>query len=353
MMVRTFALLLTVVMWCGHALADDNELSESPVRLGDEYWVRSEVFQQQRRVQVYLPSSYRTSQAHYPVLYLLDGDAYYLSVAGIVRQLGESSGRIPETIVVSIPNVARAQELAAPLRKPKPDEAPYAADRFLRFLKQDLIPWVDTQYRTQPFRIIVGHSLSGLFTLYTFLNAPETFNAYLALSPALWWDEEALVQEAPAKLRALRSAKATRFLYLSAGHESVEITEPTARMARLLEQIQPPGLRWRYDYLANENHMSSHLPSTYAGLQMVFSDLQVPDAVLLSQGLAGVESHYAGLQRIYGFELRPSHAMLSWMGSFLYQQGRQEEGAAFYRRAEQLYPNHPPLMHDWPARPLQ
>jgi hypothetical protein len=112
-------------------------------------------------------------------------------------------------------------------------------------------------------------------------------------------------------------------------------------------------LRWRYDYLANETHMSSHLPGTIAGLQMVFADLQVPDAMLLSQGLGGVESHYAGLQRIYGFELRPSQAMLSWMGSFLIQQGREEQAAPFFRRAAQLYPNHPPLMRDWPARPLQ
>ncbi|WP_129780680.1 alpha/beta hydrolase [Peristeroidobacter soli] len=350
MMVRAFTLLLTLAIWGGLALA---EADDSPIRVGDEHWVRSEVFKQQRRVQVYLPSSYGTSQARYPVLYLLDGDAYYLSVAGIVRQLGESSGRIPETIVVAIPNVARAQELAPPKRKPKADEARYDADRFLQFLEQDLIPWVDAQYRTEPFRIIVGHSRGGLFTLYTFLNAPDTFNAYLALSPALWWDDQALVQEAPAKLRALKAGKATRFLYLSAGHESVEITEPTARMARLLGQSQPAGLRWRYDYLANENHMSSHLPSTYAGLQMVFADLQVSDAALLSQGLAGVESHYAGLQRIYGYPLRPSRAMLSWMGNFLDQQGRPEQAAAFYRRAEQLYPNHPPLMRDWPARPLQ
>jgi predicted alpha/beta superfamily hydrolase len=349
----SFALLLSLALWFDHAVAAENELADSPVRLGDEYWVRSEVFQQQRRVQVYLPSSYGTSQARYPVLYLLDGDVYYVSVAGTVRMLSESSGRIPEMIVVSIPNVAREHELGPALRKPKPDEEPYVADRFLRFLKQDLIPWVDARYRTQPFRLLVGHSRTGLFTLYTFLNSPDTFNAYLALSPALWWDDEALLQEAPAKLRTLKPGKATRFLYLAAGHESVEITEPTGRMARLLEQTRLPGLRWRYDYLANENHMSSHLPGTIAGLQMVFADLQVPDATLLSQGLAGVESRYAGLQRVYGFELRPSHAMLSWMGSFLIQQGREEEAAAFFRRAEQLYPNHPPLMRDWPARPLQ
>lgn len=350
MMVRAFALLLSVLIWGGSVTAAD---SDNSIRVGEEHWVRSQVFKQQRRVQVYLPSSYQTSQARYPVLYLLDGDAYYLSVTGTVRMLSESSGRIPEMIVVSIPNVDRAHELTPPVRKPKPNKEPYLADKFLRFLKQDLIPWVDAHYRTQPFRLLVGHSRTGLFTFYTFLNSPDTFDAYLALSPSLWWDDGALVKEAPEKLRAMKPGKATRFLYLAAGHESVEITEPTGRLAQLLELSRPPGLRWRYDYLASENHMSSHLPGMLAGLQMVFADLQVPDATLLSHGLAGAESHYAGLQRIYGFELRPSHAMLSWMGSFLSQQGREEEAVAFFRRAEQLYPDHPPLMRDWPARPLQ
>src|SRR5207245_2841165 len=136
---------------------------------------------------------------------------------------------------------------------------------------------------------------------------------------------------APEKLRALRPGRAMRFLYLSAGRESTEITEPAARVAKILEKVRPSGLQWQYEYLAKENHMSSHLPSTYAGLQMVFADLQVPDAVILSQGLAGVETHYAALKRKYGFDLRPSHAMLSWMGGFLEQQGRPKDAATFFR----------------------
>src|SRR5688500_7332142 len=111
----SFALLLSVAIGFGQAAAAEDGPAASPVRLGDEYWVRSQVFQQQRRVQVYLPSSYGTSQARYPVLYLLDGDVYYVSVAGTVRMLSESSGRIPEMIVVSIPNVARERELGPPL----------------------------------------------------------------------------------------------------------------------------------------------------------------------------------------------------------------------------------------------
>jgi predicted alpha/beta superfamily hydrolase len=344
---------LAALLPARQATAIESAVSPTPVITGEELWVPSKVFQLQRRVQIYLPSGYERSKARYPVLYLLDGDAYYTAVAGMVRNLSESSGRIPEMIVVSIPNVDRSHELAPAVRNPKPGEAPFLAHQFHQFLKDDLIPWVDANYRTEPFRILVGHSRGGLFSLYTLLNWPDTFQAYLALSPALWWDDEQIMQDMDTKLRAVRAGRAMRFLYLSAAHESVEISRPAARVAKLLEQIRPAGLQWSYEYMAKENHMSSHLPGTLAGLQSVFADLQVPDAVILSQGLPGVEKHYAGLKAKYGFELRPSFAMLMWISGFLDQQGNPAEAAKFTRRAQDLYPDHAPLMRDWPARPLQ
>ena len=345
--------VLLAMLPASYALAADSGALSSVVTTGEELWVSSRVFQQQRRVQVYLPSGYHLSQAQYPVLYLLDGDVYYTAVAGMVRLLSESSGRIPEMIVVSIPNVARARELAPPLHNPKPGDEVFAADVFQRFLAEDLIPWVEARYRTEPFRILVGHSRGGLFALHTLLNSPDTFDAYLALSPALWWDDENILRDAVEKLRALRPGRSQRFLYLAAAHESVEIIRPTARAAKLLRQTRPAGLQWKHEYLANENHMSSHLPGTLAGLQWVFAGLQVPDAVILSQGLAGVEKHYAALHAQYGFELQPSYAMLAWVAGFLDQQGRASEAQKFLKRANELYPAHPPLMRDWPALPLQ
>ncbi len=244
-------------------------------------------------------------------------------------------------------------ELAPPLRKPKLDEEPYVADRFLQFLKQDLIPWTEAQYRTQPFRILVGHSLTGLFTLHTFLNSPDTFNAYLALSPALWWDDEALMQEAPGKLRALQPGQATRFLYLAAGHESVEITEPTGRWHGSWSKLSCPD-GWRYDYLPEaKSHVESSAGHYRRVCRWCSPICKCRTQRCCRKGWPVSSRITPGCNESADSKLRPSHAMLSWMGSFLIQQGREKEAAPFFERAAQLYPNHPPLMRDWPARPLQ
>jgi predicted alpha/beta superfamily hydrolase len=348
--VGTIAVFLAALAWSAVIAAGDTGLT--PVMTGTEVWVPSTVFHEQRRIQISLPSDYGVTQGHYPVLYVLDGDAYFTYVAGLVRLMSESSGRIPEMIVVSIPNVARERELAPPLQHPTTANEIYTADVFHRFLQEDLLPWVEGHYRTEPFRLLIGHSRGGLFAFYSLLNWPETFDAYLALSPAIWWDDERWVREAPARLRALQAGPHARFLYLSAGHESKQITGPAGRVARILRQAPPAGLRWRYDYLPRENHMSSYVPSAYEGLQMVFADLQVPEAVILAKGLTGVDAHYARLASEYGFPIQPSSAMLSWMGSFLEQQERPKQAATFFQRAAARFPQQPKLLRDWETQPL-
>lgn len=54
-------------------------------------------------------------------------------------------------------------------------------------------PATTTAIRTRPYRILVGHSRGGLFAVDTFVEQPELFNAYVAISPSLWWENMALI----------------------------------------------------------------------------------------------------------------------------------------------------------------
>ena len=63
------------------------------------------------------------------------------------------------------------------------------ADRFLEFIDGELKPWVNENFRTEPFEILGGHSFGGLFAVHVMLNRPDSFDAYIAVSPSLWWDD--------------------------------------------------------------------------------------------------------------------------------------------------------------------
>jgi predicted alpha/beta superfamily hydrolase len=53
---------------------------------------------------------------------------------------------------------------------------------------------IDRTYRSRPYRVLVGHSLGGLFAVYALMTRPDVFQGYIAISPALWWDDQSLVK---------------------------------------------------------------------------------------------------------------------------------------------------------------
>jgi len=329
---------------CGFAWAAGQLAAQGPSRvsatpeitIGRNISVWSEILGESRPLQIHLPSSYDRSRDSYPVLYLLDGDRNFHHVTGIVEFLSES-GRIPEMIVVAIPNTDRARDLTPPA----PGAAVGiggAADVFLRYLTEELARWVETNYRTEPFRVLMGHSRGGLFAIYTLLNRPQAFTAYIAASPALWWNDRAIIKGARARLKEI---PAPRFLYVTAGHESRTITESVAELVRVLDEGAAAGLEWRYRVLEQDNHYTTPHATVYQGLESIFSGWQVPESTILATGLKGVEAHYATVSRKYGFQVRPPKGMMAWVGDYLLQQDRPDEALAVRRRNAELYPRSP------------
>src|SRR5690606_33241287 len=121
----------------------------------------------------------------YPVLYLLDGETYFYSLSGIVKQLSSfGTTSCPESIIVAIPNSDRSRDLTPYDPETKtPDSS--GIEKFTRFLKEELIPFVDKKYSTLPHRTLIGHSLGGSFVIHALINHQNLFTNYLAIDPGL------------------------------------------------------------------------------------------------------------------------------------------------------------------------
>src|SRR3954471_1728133 len=103
--------MLAVVITFTAAAQNDNKIV-----IGKIDSVYSKILNEQRKVWIYTPamtSGNHDSSRRYPVLYLLDGDAHFLSVAGLVQQLSQANGNTvyPEMIIVGIPNTDRTRDL--------------------------------------------------------------------------------------------------------------------------------------------------------------------------------------------------------------------------------------------------
>ena len=176
------------------ALAQD---AEPFLSLGETRELHSAVLGERREIIVGLPAGYEGGDETYPVVYLLDGPSHFHHTTGTARFLARN-GRMPEVIVVAIPNTDRTRDLSPPIHS---DASPArssagGADSFLEFISAELRPFVDEHYRTRPYAILIGHSLGGLFANHALVHRPEVFDAYISISPSLWWDEQRLVAQA-------------------------------------------------------------------------------------------------------------------------------------------------------------
>ncbi|MEE4197202.1 MAG: alpha/beta hydrolase-fold protein [Bacteroidales bacterium] len=137
----------------------------------------SEVLNEERTLFIYLPESY-TEEKSYPVLYLLDGEMTGPYEEALTTVKGSD---IREHIIVGIKtNINRNRDMI-PV-KIETREGSGGAEQFLKFLTSELIPFINSNYRTSGFNILYGASNAGLFTIYALLKAPESFDAYLSSS---------------------------------------------------------------------------------------------------------------------------------------------------------------------------
>lgn len=232
-------------------------VAETPVVIGTSYALPSSVYGGTREINVWLPPAYEDGEAAYPVLYLLDGGATFQDFHHIsgLAQLGTVNGTTRDVIVVGIASVDRRNELALPTDDPEliaqyPTQG--HSDRFRRFVAEEVQPFVESRFRTDGETALMGESLAGLFVVETFLKEPQMFDAYVAVSPSLWWDGGRLARQAGAHLRD--HSNEPRTLILTLGDEGPEMQAPMEVLVAHLRDHAMPGVTWDYTPRPTESH---------------------------------------------------------------------------------------------------
>ena len=240
------------------------------LQFGAAAMVHSAVLGEDRRLNVYVPPDYAKSTTKYPVIYLLDGSANedYFHAAGLFDFLA-TYGVMPPSIVIGIANVDRQRDFTRPSasaedRKAAPTSG--GADKFVRFVADELEPYVEAHYRTSGHRTIVGQSLGGLVATQVLLERPELFDDYVIVSPSLWWNSEALLKSAPASLQAHRASG--RRVYLSVADEPSEMKTDAEALVREMKRLRPDVAVF-YEYLPHETHATSLHISLYDAMHLL------------------------------------------------------------------------------------
>ena len=311
-----------------------------PIVVGKKFEIHSKVLNETRPLLIATPEGYDQGTDRYPVLYLLDGDENFVQTVGIVQSLIESD-RIPPMLVVGIANTERVRDLTPPTQVETENRflpKNGGADTFLRFISGELIPYVDTHYRTRPYKVLVGHSLGGLFAVYTLASNPTLFNAYMAIDPTLSWNDDATVTKLAVVFKATRELSSD--LYITATDEGGSALSADYKLSGILNQRTPREFRWTFKQMPGETHTSIPHQSIYSGLDTIFDGWHLANPLkLYDEGdLAAIHRHFSEGGRRYGYDRKTPAFTVSLIVAALMAQDRLEEAATVLQHDPKTYP---------------
>jgi predicted alpha/beta superfamily hydrolase len=246
---------------------------------------------QEYELHIMLPGGYKAADKKYPVVYLMDSQWDFSLVTGLYSQY-YYDGFIPELIIVGVtwsgehanydslrmrdysptkietysinPKIDGMVFLSSSVQMPQSG----GADQFLAFMKQELFPFIESNYKADgKNRTLMGCSGGGLFTLYTLLTQPDLFTGYAAASPYVPWDNDVLYkyEQEFAKKRLPHPVR----VYMTVG--DVETTRPAfEKFSAAMAARKYPSVRLHSKILENTGHGGTKNETYARGLQYVF-----------------------------------------------------------------------------------
>jgi predicted alpha/beta superfamily hydrolase len=339
-----FRLLSLSLLSCFVPLASAQDVAPPiPQRLD----IHSNVLKEDRVIWVRTPPGYQQSKDVYPVVYQTDAPQHVNEIGSTIDFL-VTHGRMPPVIVVGIANTDRNRDLTPTHADEKNLDGSVnavptsgGADRFLDFIQTELIPEIEKRYRTAPYRIFAGHSFGGLFAIHALITRPNLFNAYIAVSPSLQWDDGRTLHQAQQFFASHAELKKALFFSLAnEGNRPNPMGENFEQLRKTLAAGAPKGLIWDSARYPDEDHGSTVLRAHYAGLRTIFSGWQAPrdESGFLDGGLAGLQQHYQKLSERYGYRIVPPENMLNNVGYQLMGAKKLDDAIAAFKLNVELYP---------------
>lgn len=284
MTIKKLCIFFSICYFC------TNIYAQTVNTLGVNYTVHSKSLNEDRQIQVFVPESYKTSNKKYPVLYMLDGQRLFPYGVSLLKSYTQFR-QTPEFIIVGITNKY-------------PDRFGHFIDiekRFLKFIEEDVISFIDNSFRTTDKRILFGWEYGGSFVIQTMMDKPHLFDAFLAASP---FPLNNKIEELDNFLS--NNPRINNMLFFSVSPNEDQVNIGTKKLDSLLKLKAPKTLNWNYKELENEEHRSTPYSTIYFGIKKFYHyypELQFDnlDEFKNSGGLGYVYDYYQKRALKFGF----------------------------------------------------
>ena len=279
--------------------------------------LKSSFYDQERPIIVHTPADYdEHPNKRYPVIYLLDGKRKIKSLIYATNILALKH-KMPQVIIVAITTAKlREQDYSPNYVAMKSKVGNGKADNFTDFLKTELVPYIDKNYRTYPYRIISGHSRGGIFVVNDFLRGHGLFEAHIAFSPSLYMSDYIIIDKLAKKLQSGKSGKG--FLYANAGSkENENILTSLAKLHQVLTRFADQKIIWSAKVADHETHGTTPYIGHYQALRKLFSNWDNPGKVYSKEGFDTYKPQMDLLSKEFGYAVIPDEDQLEGVGYYL------------------------------------
>jgi len=339
---------------------------QQPIVLGRVDTIYSNILKEKRPLWVYTPG-YDTnyfSKPEFPVLYVLDADDHFMSLVTMIKELSATAGNtvLPQMIIVGILNTPGNRTRDLTPTSSAMDKSSGGGENFAAFMEKELIPYIDKTNPTAPYRTMIGHSLGGLTVINLLSKHTQVFNAYVAIDPSMFYDNDNLLKQATIILKQKNFGGKKLFLgfanTMNAGMDTIQVKKDTAEISHHIRSImkladdlsvnKTNNLQWAKKYYPDDDHNSVSFNAEYDALRFIFKNNRFPrnqpynqyfdkqyNAVQLRQMIT---AHYKMMSAEMGYPVRPPEPEMNSIGYAFLQQKDYEKAAMFFQVNIDNYP---------------
>lgn len=358
-MIKRFIYSLTILLFSSTLIVKAQVKKDS---------IYSNIFQEYKNIWVKLPENYNPkSPEKFPVVYVLDGGVQLKTLETVYENYW--GHYLPNMILVGISNQTnRTRDLTTSQIKMRRgaefDQDTGGAEKFTKYIENELIPFIDKNYPTTPYRTLIGHSYAGLFTINMLINHNSLFKNYIAIDPSLDWDNQKLLKQAKEKLVSGNLKGKSLFVSLSA--EQLHMWDETVTVENLMENTseftlfprsimefsnyaeshKESGLNFSWKIYPEDLHQTVPLPSIRDGLVFLFKWFQFKNPPKYNNPETTVEELTKMLNnqtkiylQNYGYPVPPMiEELFNGYGYMNMQMGAPEKAKLFFEMGVKHYP---------------
>ncbi|WP_034059167.1 alpha/beta hydrolase-fold protein [Lacinutrix jangbogonensis] len=328
----------------------------------------SKTLNENRSIYIQVPESYQSNSTRkYPVAYIIDGEVFMPALSNVLEYY--SGGFMPEMVLVGISNSEnRTRDLTiskVTSRQGMPfNQENGEADNFLKFISEELIPYVERNYPVTRYRTLIGHSYGGLFAIYSLIHEPQLFANYLSIDPSLDWDNQTLLKQAEETLannnldgKALymslsgqlhwQDSKITIDNVMQDTSDFTVFARSNIAFSNMISENKQSKLFYKWQFYPNDLHGTIPLPSIKDGLLALFEWYQMENTDQINafdttrDELLNIITHREHkLRNHFGYTEPPySEELLNTCGYMNMEMNKTEKAKMYFELAIKYFPN--------------